>query len=147
MRSGRRGPRNGRRRVSAAQRRRAGAFARALTAILLLAAASGSSGAQEAFPLVGLWNCQSAALRSQIVFQPNGQYSAQAVSPMGYNITHWGRWRMVGPNWARLSIEDWSPRVFMGNRVLMPSEDNFMFQPIGPNHVAAADGTQCVRGQ
>ena len=116
-------------------------------AAALLVAASATASAQETYPLVGVWNCQNAALRSQIVFQPNGQYSAQAVTPQGYNITHWGQWRMVAPTWARLMIVDWSPRVFMGNPVLLPSEDNFRFQPAGPGQLVASDGTQCVRAQ
>jgi hypothetical protein len=114
-------------------------------ATILLATMAGHGQAQETFPLAGVWNCQGATLRSQIVFQQTGQYSAQAVSAQGYNITHWGTWRMVGPRLARLYLQGWSPREYMGNPIRMPTEDNFAFQPVNDNRIMTADGSFCVR--
>jgi hypothetical protein len=120
---------------------------RCLAGAVLLAVLSTGAHGQEVYPLAGVWNCEGPMYRSQIIFQPNGQYSAQAVAPQGYNITHWGQWRMVGPTWARLVLQGWSPREYLGNPIRMPSEDNFTFQPTGPGQLATPDGSRCIRAQ
>jgi hypothetical protein len=107
--------------------------------VLIVLASGATANTQGAYPLVGVWNCQG-VYQSQYVFQPNGQYSAQSVFGPANGITHWGTWRMVGPTAARLYLQGWEPRT-----VTMPSEDNFVFQPVGPGQIIGADGSQCYR--